>query len=344
MEVTTYFKGRASTFNKALKQIEAQKTFNSLQTTAVNQPISTLRFKKITFGVLISISMLAVWYFLIKPYDYQVTFSAKMPIAGAFHYLANYTSRAPDFKRTTLVKDDIVHFSKLTFEIPLANEDNCKAIWYLEALSDTTTHFTVHAKAASGTIYHRWQALRFKSELARQFTAYVRTVAHSIRLHASRFEVQLPTADSLPPIHYVYVSLQGYLEQKAAEMMKADGMLTHYIQQNNLQVNGKPLTRVMQWDQQNNKVVFHYGFPIKAPNSPPPHPSIKVGHLPASKALRSTYFGNYAYSHQAWHILRAYTQRKGYQVSTLPIEVFYDTPHLGGDDRQWRAHAFLPVP
>ena len=63
---------------------------------------------------------------------------------------------------------------------------------------------------------------------------------------------------------------------------------------------------------------------------------------PAKKALMAIYNGNYITSDRAWYALLDYAEKNEIPITGLPLEIFYNNPNMGADEKNWKAEVFMP--
>jgi effector-binding domain-containing protein len=75
----------------------------------------------------------------------------------------------------------------------------------------------------------------------------------------------------------------------------------------------------------------------------PGHPDLNYKQIPATRALKAIYNGNYITSDRAWYTLLDYAEKMKEEVTPLPLEVFHNNPNMGGNELQWKAEIYMPL-
>ena len=126
-------------------------------------------------------------------------------------------------------------------------------------------------------------------------------------------------------------------------MMRDYTYLSNSIVNSGLQLDGPPLIKIIDWDQEKDRIRFNFCFPVLQQVSLPELPEIQYVSIKPNKVLKAEYYGNYQTSDRAWYALMDYADKNNISVSKLPVEVFYSNPTIGGDAMQWKAEIYMPI-
>ena len=143
--------------------------------------------------------------------------------------------------------------------------------------------------------------------------------------------------------HFAYVSSKGQINNKAILMRESIGSVMAYIKGNNIELDGDPFLKVTKWNHRTGFIEFDFCFPIKQSDEKPAGNNIKFGYLNTFQALRADFHGNYRESNFAWNVLLEIANEKGIPVDSLPIEVYKNDPHSGGNPLDWTAEIYFPL-
>jgi effector-binding domain-containing protein len=119
--------------------------------------------------------------------------------------------------------------------------------------------------------------------------------------------------------------------------------LNQFVRQNNLGFDGKPFLIVHDWDVFKDSINFDFCFPITRINSVPKHPKIKFMTFEGMDAVKTDFYGNYSITDFTWFKLAEETKKLGYRSNNKLIEVYYNDPHSGGDELEWKAEIYLGI-
>ena len=61
------------------------------------------------------------------------------------------------------------------------------------------------------------------------------------------------------------------------------------------------------------------------------------------RALKTIFNGNYKISDRAWFSIIDYASTKGVEIEQLPVEIFRNDPHSGGNPLEWEAEVYMPI-
>jgi effector-binding domain-containing protein len=131
---------------------------------------------------------------------------------------------------------------------------------------------------------------------------------------------------------------------KANNMMRENEKLAYFLSRNQLSVTDFPLLKVTRWNQETEEIDFEFCFPVpKEKKEYLPIEGVYLKTFPERKALKTIFNGNYLISDRAWYRAVDYAQKKDLDIKALPIEFYYDDPHSGTNELQWKAEVFFPL-
>jgi effector-binding domain-containing protein len=133
------------------------------------------------------------------------------------------------------------------------------------------------------------------------------------------------------------------VSEKAGFMMRNIADVMNFINDNNLELNGDPFLEVTRWNTQAQTMQYDFCFPIKKTDSLPQSDLIKYKEARSIEGLTTIFNGNYSVADKAWYALIDYATQNQIEIELLPIEVYLDDPHAGGDALQWEAKVFMPI-
>jgi effector-binding domain-containing protein len=215
--------------------------------------------------------------------------------------------------------------------------------WRFESRNDTNAVVKLNFLNKENSLKERYSCL-FKSSpnldsiifISQAFKAKANAFARS-------FKVLIDGIDTIPSQTYLYIKEQSKRDSKAGKMIKTNGYLFSKNKDSLVTKTGETFVYVKKWDLETDSINFRYAFPIKPQSTYPTDDMVMVDDMIEQPALKATFYGNYSLSDQAWIALYNYANRNDISVELTPIEIFYNNPMLGGDDRQWKAEVFLPL-
>ncbi len=125
--------------------------------------------------------------------------------------------------------------------------------------------------------------------------------------------------------------------------MQNYSLLSNSLVEHDLELNGKPVVVINEWDQKNDRIQYDFCYPIVKPDSLPEIPYISYREIEGGRAIKAVYNGNYISSDRAWYALLDYAKNEKLEVEPTPFEIFFNNPSMGGNELSWRAEIFMPL-
>ena len=295
------------------------------------------------FSVLVFILLgLGIWFFFIRSYDYEINFTTKTNRAHVYHQVVAVPSW-DEFGKESVKITDTVLYNFIEQEIDKKDSPFILG-WHFDKVSDTVTKIKVGVKSKEQSLKHRLKVIIGKSTLIKEVKENLIAFRSKIKDDQDRFKIHIDGIVESPAIHYLGMQVKSLRALKAGKMIEGNAILYPAIEDNNLVQNGKPFIKVHQWNPVSDEMTYEFGFPVKQNDSiAVANRDLFIAEIPAGKALKATYYGNYSRSDEAWFALLQYAETNNIKVSKQPLEIFYDNPMQGGDDKKWKAEVFLPI-
>lgn len=285
-----------------------------------------------------------IWYLFLKPHDYIVRFNVKTSPGNLF----------TEFQEWNILNQKKDSFSyKINQKTPFASINETLQIdemflemdWNFKSINDSITKVIVGITEKENSIYNRLTApfsnTIFKKTAIKTVQEFKDAVNYKLE---TKYKVKYIGVDSIPKINYAYIISENInLRDKAHEMIKNNATLLSFINKHELKDGEHPFLVIDKWDLNESKIDFRFCFPIKQNDSMPIHEYIKFDALKPQKALKAIYHGNYKTSDRGWFTLLEYAKRHGMSIENKPLEIFYNNPHNGGNELEWKAEIFIPL-
>ncbi|MCB0456443.1 MAG: GyrI-like domain-containing protein [Flavobacteriaceae bacterium] len=292
--------------------------------------------KALKWGLLIAVLGTLIWYFFLKEYDYQISFEAKTTVGTVNQSIKSWNSSLEnpqpiqqisenELLQTILRKDTAYHF-----------------LWKIES-EDSLVKVTSFVKSTSQGLKNRLLIPFTETTFERNSTQTVKTFLSNLTAHLQEINITIEGEDSSPETYAACVYLKTLQIRKAKGMMENFSLLSGYIADNQLQPNGKPFIEVTSWDRTNDSLAYRFCFPFTMKDSLPVHPLISIEKFTSKKSVKAVYNGNYITSDRAWYVLEDYAKKKNIPLDMYPVEVFYNNPNMGGDERKWVTEIYIPI-
>jgi effector-binding domain-containing protein len=141
----------------------------------------------------------------------------------------------------------------------------------------------------------------------------------------------------------VYISLKSTPRGKAGMMMSCVTELNQFVRQNNLELAGNPFLIVHEWNALKDSIDFDFCFPITRIDAVPKHPRIKSMTVEGMDAIKTDFYGNYSITDFTWFNLAEEAKKLGYRSNNKLIEVYFNDPHEGGNELEWKAEIYWGI-
>ena len=278
-----------------------------------------------------------LWYLIIKPYDYLVTFKVKTS-AGTI----NQTIKLWNTSIANLNPVKQENIANLSQQIEVKDSiHNYK--WSISPLNDSISKVKVYVTDKEHSFANRISIPFGTTDFEKRIEYTVTDFIAKLKEHLKKIKVTVVGKDTTRSTYAAYISVKGLQIEKARGMMQNYSLLTSVLSAENIEMNGTPFVEITNWNIQNDSIAYNFCFPVIKSDSLPIDPRIQYKQYNGVKALKATYNGNYITSDRAWYALLDYAENHDIVVDKKPLEVFYSNPNFGGDELQWEAEIFMPI-
>ena len=278
-----------------------------------------------------------LWYLIIKPYDYLVTFKVKTS-AGTI----NQTIKLWNTSIANLNPVKQENIANLSQQIEVKDSiHNYK--WSISSLNDSISKVNVYVTDEEHSFANRISIPFGTTDFEKRIEYTVTDFIAKLKEHLKKIKVTVVGKDTTRSTYAAYISVKGLQIEKARGMMQNYSLLTSVLSAENIEMNGTPFVEITNWNTQNDSITYNFCFPVIKSDSLPKDPRIEYKQYNGVKALKAIYNGNYITSDRAWYALLDYAENHDIVVAKKPLEVFYSNPNFGGDELQWKAEIFIPI-
>lgn len=299
---------------------------------------------KLKLGIYVALLlglMMLTWYFFIKKYDYKITFTSPQSPGAIYSNLIAWNNWQPKSKKVV----DVINkhpFKSIEQELKI-NDSIIGIKWIMEKQSDSVTKVIAQLSDTEHSVAQRIAIPFTQTDFVKRSLSTVKQIREGINAHENDYKVSPVTKATIPESNVAYIELSCKTYHKAKEMMKHTIDVMQYIRSNGLELIGDPFVQIINWDILEEDITFHFCFPIKKLGAYPKSNRVKVKTIEAQKAIKTIFNGNYRISDRGWFHLIDYAETKGLDIAFLPLEVFKDDPHSGGNELEWVAEVYLPL-
>lgn len=293
--------------------------------------------KKVFIFLILSLLVGIAWFLFIKPNDYIVRFEAPTTVGTVNQAIKSWQLTKKNMEQLPTSSLNLVRH-KITY-----GDSTHTYTWKLKQLTDSTTKVVLGVKDAKHSLSNRLKVPFSKTFVQRRSEAIAKDFYDGLKDHLDAFKITVEGESVTTPSYVAYVTLKGTQLEKAGGMMKYYGYLNTIMTQDGIEAKGTPFIEVTNWNQANDSITYNFCFPIKNKANLPEFPEVRYKRIFEKKALKAIYNGNYITSDRAWYRLLAYAEKNNIEVEALPIEVFYNNPNYGGNEKDWKAEIYMPI-
>ena len=278
-----------------------------------------------------------LWYLIIKPYDYLVTFKIKTT-AGTINQSIKLWNTSLENSRPIQQEN----LKNLTQQI-IIKDSTYNYEWSISSLNDSISKVSVYVTDIDHSFANKISIPFGTTDFEKRTQNTITDFIEKLKEHLSKTRVSEVVVDSTRSTYCAYIPMKGLQIEKASGMMQNYSLLTSVLSVENIEMNGTPFVEITNWNTQNDSITYNFCFPVIKSDSLPKDPRIEYKQYNGVKALKAIYNGNYITSDRAWYALLDYAENHDIVVAKKPLEVFYSNPNFGGDELQWKAEIFIPI-
>ena len=278
-----------------------------------------------------------LWYLIIKPYDYLVTFKIKTT-AGTINQSIKLWNTSIENSRPIQQEN----LKNLTQQI-IIKDSTYNYEWSISSLNDSISKVSVYVTDIDHSFANKISIPFGTTDFEKRTQNTITDFIEKLKEHLSKTRVSQVVVDSTRSTYCAFIPMKGLQIEKASGMMQNYSLLTSVLSVENIEMNGTPFVQITNWNTQNDSITYNFCFPVIKSDSLPKDPRIEYKQYNGVKALKAIYNGNYITSDRAWYALLDYAENHDIVVAKKPLEVFYSNPNFGGDELQWKAEIFIPI-
>tara|TARA_R110002051_G_scaffold143507_6_gene216508 strand:- start:20036 stop:20935 length:900 start_codon:yes stop_codon:yes gene_type:complete len=292
--------------------------------------------KAITITIFI-ICIGLLWYFLLKPQDYQIRVVAKSFPGTINQSLKSWNNSIDNASIVQL--EDLKHL-KQTIK---SGDSTHTYIWNIFSINDSTSKIKVDVTDLDNSFKNKLLIPFTDTDFEKGSRKLVTDFISYLNKHRKEFKVTILNEEKLPNIYCACVKHKTIQSKKAIAMKDSYPFLNSILVGNGLKLNGVPFIETTDWNIANDSLAFNFCYPILKADSLPVIKDITYKEFNGLKSLKAIYNGNYITSDRAWYALLDYAEKKDIKVNGKPIEFFYNNPNMGGDALYWKTEVFMPL-
>ena len=278
-----------------------------------------------------------LWYFIIKPYDYLVTFKVKTT-AGTINQSIKLWNTS--LENSNPIQQE--NLKNLTQQI-IVKDSTFNYNWSISSVNDSISKVNVYVTDIDHSFANKISIPFGTTDFEKRTQNTITDFIDKLKEHLNKIRVRVVGIDSTRTTYCAYIPMKGLQIEKARGMMQNYSLLTSVLSAENIEMNGTPFVEITNWNTQNDSIAYNFCFPVIKSDSLPIDPRIQYKQYSGVKALKASYNGNYITSDRAWYALLDYAGNNDIEIVKKPLEVFYSNPNFGGDELKWEAQIYLPI-
>ena len=278
-----------------------------------------------------------LWYFIIKPYDYLVTFKVKTT-AGTINQSLKLWNTS--LENSSPIQQE--NLKNLIQQIKI-KDSTFNYDWSISSINDSISKVNVYVTDMDHSFANKISIPLGTTDFEKRTQNTITDFIGKLKEHLNKIRVRVIGIDSTRTTYCAYIPMKGLQIEKARGMMQNYSLLTSVLSAENIEMNGTPFVEITNWNTQNDSIAYNFCFPVIKSDSLPIDPRIQYKQYSGVKALKASYNGNYITSDRAWYALLDYAGNNDIEIVKKPLEVFYSNPNFGGDELKWEAQIYLPI-
>lgn len=288
----------------------------------------------------ITVIVIVLWYLLIKPFDYNIVINTNTSQGTCFQSILDWNETLKKKRHISTEIDTKENFHSINQSIVLESY-SLDLDWNIKIENDSTTTILLGVKNKTNSVKDRIEKFFGRSKLNEIINDEITSFNAGLLKHLDEFKVKVNGPEKSPETYVAYVNIKSNQKDKAGKMISNSPYINLFLQENNITLESHPFLEIKKWDANSTALNFNFCFPIKKTDSFPKHKDIKYKKVIAKPSIKATFNGNYSISDRAWYAIHQYAQNNNIKLKPSLIEVFSNNPHLGEDEMNWKAEAYI---
>jgi effector-binding domain-containing protein len=300
--------------------------------------------KKILIPVafIILLVIIGVSFLYTRPSDYQAHFYIKATPDIVYYNILNWNiwnRNELSTKIEILSKTPVSNISQKVTQKDTTFIFN----WEFIKLNDSTTAVRAYVSDPDRKLYNRLTMPFINTIFRRGVRNNIIDVKTRLEVMLDKFKYQFTGFHHFEKKSCVYINLKSPRKGKAMAMISNVTELNQFVRQNNLELDGNPFLIIYDWNDSSDSINFDFCFPISRVAAVPQHAKIKFMTVESMDALKTDFYGNYGLTDITWYNLAEEVKKQGYRSNNKLIEVYFNDPHSGGNELEWKAEIYMGI-
>ena len=291
--------------------------------------------KRVLVFLSVLLAGLFIWYFFLKQHDYQVRFQTKTTPGTTSQIIKTWNETQEGGRilgwngREEVTQRLVFRDSAYTYT------------WRIRSEHDSLSTVTAYIANNENSFQNKWNLLFSDTDFEKRSRKTVQDLGQSLLDHLKNIKVEVVGEAESPESFCACVEVETTQYGKANGMMANYGILNTVIVGNNIQLNGPPLIRVHEWNQEKDSLKYDFCYPIIRSEKLQRIKNIAYKRVFSKPSIKAKYNGNYITSDRALFDIFEYAETQCIEFTVFPIEVFFYNTNIGSGDTEWLAEMYM---
>lgn len=165
-----------------------------------------------------------------------------------------------------------------------------------------------------------------------------------IQVSMDQYQVTIEGIKDYGGGYYLYKTTNADNSNISQKMGENYGSIGAFMGQNNIAMNGMPLTVYHEMNQEEGTLIMSNGIPVSEKINTPRGSDILCGYIPKTKVLKVTMTGNYTHLEKAWGQAMEHIAKNNLVTSEeKPFEIYTNDPGNFPNPADWRTEIYIPL-
>ena len=242
---------------------------------------------------------------------------------------------------------DANEFNSIEQELQFGDFEPSKVTWTFEPDSIGGTKVTWQMKGEKVPFMFKLFAVAsggFDNMIGPDFERGLEKMDSLLTESVNKHEVTIEGIKEYGGGFYLYKTTNANRTNISQKMAENYGAIGAYMSQNQINMNGMPLTVYLDMNQEDDTVIMSNGIPVNERIEIAEDSDILCGYIPNTKVLKANLMGNYTYLGEAWAEVMAYIASNNLvQSEVKPFEIYINDPGDFPNPADWKTEIYIPL-
>lgn len=238
-------------------------------------------------------------------------------------------------------------FNSIEQELQFGDYEPSKVLWSFEPQENGGTEVTWRMKGDKVPFMFKLFAVAsggFDNMIGPDFERGLEKMDSLLTKKVNSYEVTIEGIKEYGGGFYLYKTTNATDDNISMKMAEQYGAIGTYMAQNQISMNGMPLTVYLEMDQENGTVIMSNGIPVNEKIETSSDTDILCGYIPKTKVLKVLLTGNYTHLGKAWTEAMNYISSNSLVQSEIkPFEIYINDPGDFPNPADWKTEIYIPI-